>query len=95
MQQNQYIHAAVLRLAWRRTITLCCSHDFGRHSRYHGLQPGFDRQRGGVGGMVQILEESWILIIVILAAVLTTGLVLTVKKLERDDKRWPHKGPDK
>ena len=45
--------------------------------------------------MVQIVEESWILIIVILAAVLTTGLVLTVKKLERDDKRWPHKGPDK
>jgi len=45
--------------------------------------------------MVQILEESWILIIVILAAVLTTGLVLTVKKLERDDRRWPRKGPDK
>ncbi|MCE3519661.1 hypothetical protein LXJ58_33455, partial [Escherichia coli] len=56
---------------------------------------GLERQRGGVGGMVQILEESWILIIVILAAVLTTGLVLTVKKLERDDKRWPRKGPDK
>ncbi|PWV96040.1 hypothetical protein [Phyllobacterium myrsinacearum] len=45
--------------------------------------------------MIKILEESWILIIVILAAVLTTGLVLTVRKLERDDKHWPRKGQDK
>lgn len=45
--------------------------------------------------MIKILEESWILIIVVLATVLTTALVLTVKKLERDDKHWPGKGQDK